>query len=353
MALKCYKCDENLIGKDFIVCRQCQIPFHINCTSLNEKSFHLMFSEDSQNCLCEECQHNCEQRITIPIENSFQTLPDESDKSVVNNCHTFEFITQRRKKKPSSLPDLTASNVSIDSNVSSHSLPGGNYEDTLVLNELKTEICRLNRELEIANNEIENLNTINQKLVRQNQEQENIIKIYKSVSTDDLNLSKKSIRAYVSTPLSGKNIQAKKKRKRPSSAERKNDISVKNSSAVMTLTASTEHKLTSPSHVQQYKSDTVVDESRKMETFINSKAKVCMISSLNHTRKSKIFKQQLGDLHMCHYRMPGAGIDHLLNGLEIKLQSFTHSDYCVIMIGETDFEGTKNYNNLVLVIQLV
>lgn len=55
--------------------------------------------------------------------------------------------------------------------------------------------------------------------------------------------------------------------------------------------------------------------------------------------------------NMCHYRMPKCGIEHILKDIDSKVRNFTHSDYCIIHIGEDDFKKTNNYIELVTFIR--
>ncbi|CAG5001502.1 unnamed protein product [Parnassius apollo] len=61
---------------------------------------------------------------------------------------------------------------------------------------LKLELMRLQTELNIANNEIKNLNAINTELNKKNQEQEKIIELYKTINVDELNPSKVLTNSY-------------------------------------------------------------------------------------------------------------------------------------------------------------
>ncbi|CAG5003842.1 unnamed protein product [Parnassius apollo] len=69
---------------------------------------------------------------------------------------------------------------------------------------------RLQTELNIANNEIKNLNAINTELNKKNQEQEKIIELYKTINVDELNPSKVLTNSCMSTPLGNQSEKVKR-----------------------------------------------------------------------------------------------------------------------------------------------
>lgn len=83
---------------------------------------------------------------------------------------------------------------------------------------------------------------------------------------------------------------------------------------------------------------------------IKQRNKICIISE---NRKNKIrsiaenILNRNSEYEICHYLKPNCGINNMICDLEDKLKEFTMCDYCVILIGATDFERTKNYNSLV------
>lgn len=76
-------------------------------------------------------------------------------------------------------------------------------------------------------------------------------------------------------------------------------------------------------------------------------SKICIISEDKNHRIYSIADDTLGNPDICHYRMPNCGINNLLYDLDKKLIEFTKNDFCIILIGDTDFNTTKDYLSLV------
>ncbi|CAG4947413.1 unnamed protein product [Parnassius apollo] len=74
---------------------------------------------------------------------------------------------------------------------------------------LKLELMRLQTELNIANNEIKNLNAINTELNKKNQEQDKIIDLYKTINVNEINPSKVLTNSCMSTPLGNQSEKVK------------------------------------------------------------------------------------------------------------------------------------------------
>lgn len=82
------------------------------------------------------------------------------------------------------------------------------------------------------------------------------------------------------------------------------------------------------------------------------KHKICMLSSETSNRLYTLCQRtDLSNFQLCHYRMPKCGLKQLLSNIDKKVQNFTHSDYCIIYIGEDDFRKTHNYIELVTFIR--
>lgn len=46
--------------------------------------------------------------------------------------------------------------------------------------------------------------------------------------------------------------------------------------------------------------------------------------------------------------IPNVGVLHMLDGIDTKAHNMTGKDYCVILIGETDFKVSNDYKELIL-----
>lgn len=85
----------------------------------------------------------------------------------------------------------------------------------------------------------------------------------------------------------------------------------------------------------------------EFNTIKEKKSKLCLISSIDRKILTETARRTLGACDMCHYRVPGGGVRELVSGLEHKLRDFTFLDYCVIIIGESDFNVSCSYTDLV------
>jgi hypothetical protein len=330
--LVCYECGKEIIRKDYITCIDCSYHFHLDCTSIGEKLFYLMTSDSRKKCKCDSCKRGqCSNNIVqvnVPTDNSFSSLL-EHECSMANAQDLNIFVTQRRNRKRS-LPDLSASFISMNSSShqtmkNSNSLPDFSLSENLSEKELKLEIKRLQTELDVANHEIENLNVINTQLNKKNQEQEKLIKLYKNITIDDVN----SIRTTniknsycMSTPL-----RIPMKKISGNESEPRESLSNENIPPIEVNKSNTGCLPT-----------------------INNKAgrKICLITSVYQDRKSsKLSDHFAKGFSCCHYRTPGGGIEQLSDGLQEKLINFTMNDFCILMVGETDFNISKNYKKLV------
>lgn len=82
------------------------------------------------------------------------------------------------------------------------------------------------------------------------------------------------------------------------------------------------------------------------------KNNICILSGETSNRLYKISQRtNLRNFNICHYRMPNCGLKQILDNVDKKVQNFTHSDYCIIYIGEEDFRSTYNYIELVTFIR--
>ncbi|XP_063837210.1 uncharacterized protein LOC135086410 [Ostrinia nubilalis] len=137
-----------------------------------------MSTEGKKKYKCDRCrslqvQNNIQ--INVPTDNSFNSLQEDEENET---SHDSNFVTLRRNKKQSSLPDLSASFLSTENTLyyleskNVNSLPDLSSEENVLVNELKLEIKRLQTELDIAHNEIANLNVPNTELNKKIQEQQ-------------------------------------------------------------------------------------------------------------------------------------------------------------------------------------
>jgi hypothetical protein len=351
-ALTCKKCLKDIVKRDFITCVECSYHYHLDCTSVSGKIFYLMSSDSKKNCKCDNCKYRDNInpiQINISTNNSFNSLMEDE-----NNMDTLQefnnFVTTRNKNR-SSLPDLSMSFNSVD-NISqlemknSNSVPDLSVRENLIVYELKKQIEHLERELLIANKEVENLNIINTQLNKKNTEQNKIIKLYKGLTVEDINTSRHlntMNSPYMSTPLGipqQKVFRNQTKQSIPSKSKLNfHEASAQNKKVMQKNNLSKVEERILPSN----KKETI-----SITSDPSPLSRICLITSFKHNRKSSIVRNHLSKENICcHYRIPDGGIEQLTDGLKQKLSEFTMSDFCIIVVGESDFNMSKDYTKIV------
>lgn len=324
MALTCNKCKKEITRKDFIACTGCQNYYHLDCTSIGEKLFYLKSVENRKKCQCDACRFkvpsDVEVQINISTNNSFESLEVGSIPELPQDEENF--VTTRRNKKQASLHDLSESYFSLNDTPvrtkSYSSLLDENICENLEMNELKLEIKRLKVELDIANNEIHKLTVVNTELLKKNKDQGKVIKLFKTVDVDEIEIC--STKNKTNRPVIRKSTPLKK-------SARKNETR---------------------RHISLDPRNNYNECSSITNDTLKTIPKLCLISSFNQNKISQKVRNHFTEEHdCCHYRVPGGDILQLSRGLQEKLEHFTLNDYCIIIIGETDFTVSKNYKELV------
>lgn len=80
-----------------------------------------------------------------------------------------------------------------------------------------------------------------------------------------------------------------------------------------------------------------------------NKVKLCILSNRTQSGACDVLDSTFNSTKYtyCHYRNTNAKLEALLANIDKKVEGFTMSDYCILMIGETDFLNTNNYVELV------
>lgn len=245
---------------------------------------------------------------------------------------TTENITLRKPRNPSdSLNHSQESFTSVMSGLRTSSLPDltENQND---IEEMKIQIQQLQDQLKSADNEIIRLTQQNTSLSNQVKMQENTIN---------------SLKRNENKAPKTKN----KKRKKSGNMQKGSPSTSLDSNAMEnTPTHSTPQKVkekqTQPSSV----SKTKINIKNKSSILSNkNKKKLCIVSSNNKNNILKILEEiELNkEYKCCHYIYTGGGSKQLISGLDSKLEGYTKKDFCVIMLGESDFKQSQQYTALV------
>lgn len=246
-----------------------------------------------------------------------------------------ENITFRRTRTHSESNDDSSNVVSQTLDCTSNSLPDMSEDDDgeqicilkKEIESLKTKLQSAHEEIDLLSLEKSNLQQSNAELLRKN-------KTYEAVYNSP---AKQRVR----TPKKNTNIRLKEKQTQTSDVVSNTqsppqiDIDTGSSGETQNITTKSCDK----------------NSSCKLSPLV--KHKICVISSETSNRIYTMSEDThlLNYNHMCHYRMPRCGIEHILKNIEDKVRNFTYSDYCIIFIGEEDFKTTNKYIELVTLIR--
>lgn len=251
----------------------------------------------------------------------------------------FDNITIRRKhrksKSGSESQSLDESDSTSSTNhtldVTTNSLPDTNIsivEESEEIRELKTQIAKLSVDLQSAHNEIDKLTLNNSELS-------------KEISI-----------------LTGKNVMYKNMLssltcESPSRKDKHNKDSTSNKSycnindktiSVAALDQTHESSNTTVTAQIALNEKNPPTTQRKIT---KPKKKICFISNYVRHNLLENIEETFVQWDYCHYNKRNANIRNLTENVEALIKDFTFEDFCVIIIGETDFNTTKNYFEII------
>lgn len=200
------------------------------------------------------------------------------------------------------------------------------YEDDDQIKELKQQIEQLKTDLKAAHLEIDNLNLENSNL---------------KIRLED-SLKKNSLCKKITDSLKNDYVTPKNKQKSKSTPQKihiQSHKSSKSADTTRTETIKTCDINTESAAIHNVTPNTITEVTNP---------KICLITS---NRRNKILEISQDALRkqgrVCHFLAPGVGVMELLRGIDKKLENYSKKDYCIIMIGEADFQSTNNYFDLV------
>lgn len=244
----------------------------------------------------------------------------------------FENITLRknRTKSETDVDEFSSSNTTLEGSTKSLvEVLSDETDDEIQC--LKQEIAKLKMELISAHDEISNLSIENSQLKETISKLSNkhnlLIKTTKKLSSNILTPTKKTntsqVGATLTTPL---RVAKNKANQTPTGSKNRVSTSV----AINPYVASSQR------------------HHKQIETGKNN---ICLISSNKTNKILSIAECTFAGCNICHYLTPNCGIIKLLSNLYCKISNFTMRDYCIIFIGEDDFQMTKNYSDLIVCIR--
>lgn len=343
MVNKCEKCVKLITDRRILICKLCQSYYHLRCTTVSVSRFYnTLIGEHRDNWKCDSCVKKFHNEVMT--KSPSPRSPCKSNNSTPKNN-----ITHRVKQ---------IANVSTENSFQSLSVNSDDeeFEDTLPENDLdlnrscpesqtlktyadieqtKRKIIDLELKLQIAENEIDNLVAENCALKNLNLEKDHKIELLQGLCKSTPTRSTKKLKKInINTPK----LESTKRKTEtllnelPDESRELKDIETERMQKLQG----------SPKSIQQHQ----LHPSNKTPTSKYFR-KICILSSEPNHQILKKAEKHFDETLLCHYLTPGGGIHQILSGIETKLEGFTYDDYCLIFIGETDFQVSKNYSKLI------
>lgn len=351
----------------------CDTHYHLDCTDISFQRFRIMSAANKNAYKCDPCRSKLQDvntknkspssknsvrlsKTATPTKSTtISPLPSTEEKEIL--IKEDENVTQRGKYKvnvptENSFAEFSNEEDDLGSNLST---PVGNtnrsYSEiqqntTYKIQELTEKLTKLEKKLEIAENEIDNLTLEN-------------LNLQKKIAEYELKVSTLS-HICKSTPKS-----KKKKNQKESLASTKLDLSPNKIKIRENKSENETNYTTAPSTPDcQYlmnekltssKNDSMLSpiipiEATNISISKEIKQKICLLSTQKNTRNiAQKYLQENYDV--CHYLMSGHGIKSMLQDVQHKLLNFTKYDYCIILPGGQDFEQTTDYYDLITCIR--
>lgn len=246
-----------------------------------------------------------------------------------------ENITIRRTRTQPCLNE-NISDVSIENlDVTSSSLPDMSIGNNEQICNLLQSIEELKIQLNTAHTEIERLCLENRELQRKN---ENIAKKNDLLKRVANNATKPNTPSQ--TPQKTKKIKVDKQTQIQLTPEK----IIKNTKQTQTDSGKdtkTEEDIT---NIKK----TYFTCENESESPLDNKPKLCIISNNNRNKVLSIAEHTMeNDFKLCHYLSPNKNIQQLIQSIQFKLLHFTLKDYCIILMGDEDFQEDNDRQKLV------
>lgn len=389
MANKCGKCKKILQEKHTLKCMKCKSFFHLDCTSAS-KRYWIMTAENKQNWKCQLCSTKPKISLkptskntpkTTPISTPMstpistpistpKTTPKISEKDCSPKTSSYkepeqDYVTQRIKKHVinvsvensfQSLSTSIGSDTKLDDTVENddsvhdddifsstprperrqklnRSCPEIGSYCSLDIERMQKKISDLEERLLSTENELENTLSENYKLKGRIEKYE---------------LKMNQLMEITRSPVSKPTTLMKKK---PISL-RRDTLELNKVSKDLECDLKSPQATHSPKHNQRLQQPYSENSKQQLsDQYKKNVKKLCIISATPGNKVLNIAERNLSNTRVCHYCMPGGGIEQILNNIENKLQDYTYEDFCLLFIGEKDFEMSKNYAEIVKFIE--
>lgn len=403
---ECTKCLKKIIGRQHLKCSVCVKSYHIDCTNVTNQRFNLMSKERKCTWRCDVCAKAKDKNKSTSIpniditskDNSYQFEAEnrgdereESFRSTVVYAES-EYVTLRQNKKPSSIDIHDNTFDTNRSRESFCSVPDISMRKRdLQIEQLKEEIEEVRAQMRGADHEIEKLLLENSQLKKIIINLESKTRKYKDMYINSMTPTKKNLfqkiindkshdtraleYSYIDLNVrNDNNILVKNDPKPKNNAGRRTSTPIMQNEEQTAIkqqeikhkgkknkkekgtdkTGQANDKIVNKrnnTHNDKQDMKTMTTNLKKNDYNMRINKKLCVLST---NKTNKILPLIVGRPDMfqdvCHYIIPGGGIQELVNNIEGKLDNFTSNDYCALIIGDNDFKTTCDYHKLIALI---
>lgn len=340
----CTKCHTIITRNNLIICSICKLNYDLQCANVSEKRFSLMTNENKLNWKCHDCIANFVSNVTIRRPTRVKSVSDIS--SILNS--TLNISDSSANSAP---------NISVD------------YDQ---INELKHQIVELKIQLESAHAEIANLSLENHEIKEKLEDHERKLEMFRKATKTLNTLTPKRTNKCSSTYRNINVTPQNNTQNKPNLTDTDTTQIIKTNVMEIEANINTFNKSTNNANANnlldnytniQRENPVTSNKNLKESTDTTTSTKTITTKTTQIKRKLYIIStdkryniEALEDTYgnnydIFHFKNPNGGIKELLTNIEFRLKGFTMNDFCLILIGETDFQMTADYVHLVLLIQ--
>ncbi|KAL0870130.1 hypothetical protein ABMA27_006284 [Loxostege sticticalis] len=357
--MSCAQCQKVIKHKQFLKCARCKLPYDLKCTN-KEKLYNLMDKERKAKWICDNCRHKGTPKNSQPIQrlqshdkqktvikgknidlkkpaaiNPMLSV-ENMDSKLHDDIYT-DNVTHRKKQTERNITSIPTRNSfdSLQTDINDAYDDDDEYDFSCITPPKLNRSCP-----EIIIKSHLDYEAIQLKLYSLQQKYESAENQIEILLSENFTL-KKTIEQYKSRMCNltsmCKNTDQLSEKKCKSDSIRK---SIRKRRSTNNCSFTTEATPLSPP----------VETTKRHEYYTDNKQKrkINLISTNKNNKVLSLALRTFQDKYqLCHYKLPHQGILDTLQTITEKTRLLTKGDYCVIMVGEKDFETSQNYSLLV------
>lgn len=351
---ECDKCLKEIKTSAYLQCSQCSQKYHIECTTnVTFKRFQIMKKDTRDSWRCKNCHQSDSGPINIqiiPATSKTVTRSTNKNKIVLNESQDNITFRKIRTVQPSQSFDDSFSDSdmefreSLSHDDTARSLPSMSTIEDPQIAELKSEIDCLSIQLTSAHDEIARLNGDIIALKKHLNEKEKKLDLMKKIAVENgppRTPNRKITSLKISRVSSGgSNTTTPTKCDNPTKGPQSHSLT-QNQSPQQFFTPQSSGGMDTPPKQRKITRD-------------NSVTPHLMIISTNNKLKMLSIAEEAfqSNVKLCHYLLPRRGIRELFADIKTKTMDLVMKDFCIIFLGEEDFNSTMNYFELVRYIRV-